>query len=85
MTPLAAILAKRGISQYELRRRTRLSPQTIASAYHGRAVPTMRTRVKIVKALDVSLRVLDPVAAADVDRPSIGRVGNATPRWRGSD
>jgi DNA-binding Xre family transcriptional regulator len=59
MTPLAAILAERGISQYELRRRTLLSLQTISRAYRGSNVST-RTSVKIAKALDVKPAVLDP-------------------------
>ena len=32
MTPLAAGLAERGISQYELRRRALLSPQAVSHA-----------------------------------------------------
>jgi hypothetical protein len=60
MTPLAAILAERGISQYDLRRRTLLSPQTISSAYRGHSSVSTKTWVKIAKALDVKLAVLDP-------------------------
>jgi DNA-binding Xre family transcriptional regulator len=72
MTPLAAILAERGISQYELRRRTLLAMQTISSAYHGRGV-SFGSWVKIAKALDVKLADLSPPAedsAASVEHGS---------------
>ena len=62
MTPLAAVLAERGISQGELVRRTRLAPRTVSNAYHGRGV-SFRTWVKIAKALDVKPAELDPDTA----------------------
>jgi DNA-binding Xre family transcriptional regulator len=62
MTPLAALLAERGISQGELTRRTRLAGRTVSNAYHGRGV-SFRTWVKIAKALDVKVAELDPEAA----------------------
>jgi transcriptional regulator with XRE-family HTH domain len=62
MTPLAASLAERGMSQGELMRRTGLAKETVSRAYHGRPVsPT--TMIRIAKALDVPLSVLDPVTA----------------------
>jgi len=63
MTPLAAILAERGMSQYELGRRTLLYPDTIAKAYRGRSV-SIETWARIAKALDVKLADLIPTAAA---------------------
>ena len=62
MTPLAALLAERGISQYELARRTKLAGRTVSNAYHGRRV-SFRTWVKIATALDVKVSELDPEAA----------------------
>jgi DNA-binding Xre family transcriptional regulator len=62
MTPLAAILAGRGISQGELVRRTGLAGKTVSNAYQGRGV-SFGTWVKIAKALDVELAELDPDAA----------------------
>ena len=61
MTPLATILAERGISQDELVRRTGLTGRTVSHAYHGRSV-SFRTWVKIAMALDVELEELDPNA-----------------------
>ena len=61
MTPLAAILAERGMSQYELRRRTLLYPDTIAKAYRGHSV-SIETWARIAKALDVELADLVPDA-----------------------
>jgi len=61
MTPLATILAERGISQDELVRRTGLTGRTVSHAYHGRSV-SFSTRVKIAMALDVAPGELDPEA-----------------------
>jgi len=67
MTPLAAILAERGISRYELRRRTLLYPQTITKAACGHSV-SITTWVKIAKALDVKLAVLVPDTGDELAR-----------------
>jgi DNA-binding Xre family transcriptional regulator len=64
LTPLAGILAERGISQYELRRRTLLSQKTISNAYHGRSA-SIRTWARIARALDVKLADLVPPAATE--------------------
>ena len=59
MTTLAAVLAKRGISQDELVQRTGLTGRTVSHAYHGRSV-SLRTWVKIAMALDIEPADLDP-------------------------
>jgi transcriptional regulator with XRE-family HTH domain len=66
MRPLAALLAERGISQYELRRRTHLNPKTISNAYRGESSVSTKTWVKIAKALDV--KPADLVPGADDER-----------------
>jgi DNA-binding CsgD family transcriptional regulator/DNA-binding Xre family transcriptional regulator len=76
MTPLAAVLAERGISQDELVRRTGLTGRTVAHAYHGRAV-SLRTRVKIALALDVELAGLDPDVS---EGHSVGATTDASER-----
>ena len=58
MTPLATILAERGISQDELVRRTGLTGRAVSHAYHGRTVSS-RTWAKIAMALDVMPAALD--------------------------
>jgi DNA-binding CsgD family transcriptional regulator/DNA-binding Xre family transcriptional regulator len=66
MTPLAALLTERGISQDELVQRTGLTHRTVSHAYHGRSV-SLRTWVKIALALDVKLAELDPDATEGRD------------------
>ena len=70
-TPLAVILEQRGLSQAQLRHRTGLARQTVTEAYYGRAV-SLETMVRIARALDVPLKVLDPVAAQDLDGVVVG-------------
>ena len=65
MTPLAAVMAERGMSQGELVRRTGLAGRTVSHAYHGRGV-SFRTWVKIAKALDVKPAELDPESTEHV-------------------
>jgi transcriptional regulator with XRE-family HTH domain len=65
-TSLAIILEQLGVSQGELGRRSGLSRQTITDAYHGRPVSPL-TSVRIAKALNVTLKAIDPVAAAEID------------------
>lgn len=65
-TSLAVILAQLGVSQGELSRRSGLARQTITDAYHGRSVSVL-TMARIAKALNVTLRTLDPVAADELD------------------
>jgi DNA-binding Xre family transcriptional regulator len=65
VTPLATVLAERGISQGELERRTKLTGPTVSRAYHGRRVSS-GTWVKIAKALDVKPAELDPESTEHV-------------------
>ena len=78
MTLLAAILAGRGIAQYELRRRTLLSPQTVSNA-------PPRRRLDIAKALDGKLAVFDPGTGDEFARDrrrSDALTGNRGPAGR---
>jgi DNA-binding XRE family transcriptional regulator len=63
---LAVIMDRLGISQGEVCRRTGLSRQTIADAYHGRATSPW-TMARIAKEICVPLSTIDPVAAQDID------------------
>lgn len=65
-TPLAIILEQRGMSQAELRIMTGLARQTVTEMYYGRRT-SLETKLKVAKALDVPLKVLDPVAAQEYD------------------
>lgn len=65
-TPLAALLEQRGMSQAELRIMTGLARQTVTEMYYGRSV-SLETKLKVAKALGVPLKLLDPVAAQDLD------------------
>jgi len=76
MTPLATILAERGISQDELVRRTGLTGRTVSHAYHGRSV-SFSTRVKIAMALDVAPGEVDPEAT---EGRSVGSMTGASER-----
>lgn len=73
MTPLAALLAERGMSQGALARRTRLTRKSVTNAYRGRVV-SFETWLKIAKALDVKLTALDPDAAERLGA-ALGRSG----------
>lgn len=70
-TPLAVILGNLGVSQGELARRSGLARQTVTDAYHGRPVAPL-TMIRIAKALNVSLKSIDPVTAENLGGLVVG-------------
>ena len=63
---LQVVMERRHISQAQLGRMTGLTKPTIRNAYHGYTVSPL-TMVRIARALDVPLTVLDPVAAQELE------------------
>lgn len=66
-TRLAAVMARRGISQVALARRARVARQTVVDAYYGRSHPTIETWIRLAEVLRVPLKSLAPDAAAALE------------------